>query len=217
MFTREIICMFVLLAFSFSSLVIYAEENGVVKLPGPKTSGGRPLMEVLKDRKTIRSFSQKELPLQELSNLLWAAFGVNRPGEGKRTAPSAMNKQEIDIYVAKKDGLYLYDANKNVLQKIHGDDIRVYTGSQDFVGVAPINLLFVADYSKFGNIPKENKDFFSAADAGFIAQNVYLYCASEGLATVVRALIDREKLGKLMKLKENQKIILAQTVGYPVD
>jgi SagB-type dehydrogenase family enzyme len=174
-------------------------------------------MEVLKDRKTIRSFSQKELPLQELSNLLWAAFGVNRPGEGKRTAPSAMNKQEIDIYVAKKDGLYLYDANKNVLQKIHGDDIRAATGGQDYVGAAPVNLLFVADYSKFGDIPKENKDLFSAADVGFIAQNVYLYCASEGLGAVVRALIDREKLGELMKLKENQKIILAQTVGYPVD
>jgi len=198
-----------------SPLVSCAEQGEEIKLPSPKMEGGRPLMEVLKDRKTVRSFSSKELPLQELSNLLWAAFGVNRPGEGKRTAPSAMNKQEIDIYVAKKDGLYLYDASKNGLIKILDEDIRGATGGQDFVKDAPINLIYVADYSRMGDAPQESKDFYSATDTGFISQNVYLYCASEGLGTVVRGWVDREKLHKVMKLEENQKIILAQTVGYP--
>jgi len=126
-----------------------------------------------------------------------------------------VNWQEIDIYVARKDGLYLYDANKNVLNKILDEDIRGATGGQDFVKDAPINLVFVADYSRMGDSPKESKDFYSATDTGFISQNVYLYCTSEGLRTVVRGWVDREKLGKVMKLKENQKIILAQTVGYP--
>jgi SagB-type dehydrogenase family enzyme len=196
-------------------LVIYAEETKIIKLPEPRTKGGRPLMEILKDRRSIRSFSNKELSLQELSNLLWAAFGVNRPEEGKRTAPSAMNKQEIDIYVAKKDGLYLYEANKNVLIKILDEDIRAATGGQDFVKDAPVNLIYVADYSRMGDISKESKDLYSAANTGFISQNVYLYCASEGLGTVVRGWADRDNLSKVMKLTENQKIILAQTVGYP--
>jgi SagB-type dehydrogenase family enzyme len=214
----KIVMQYAFIIFFFVSLVmpsvIYAEEAKVIKLPEPKTKGGRPLMEVLKNRKTIRSFSNKELPLQELSNLLWAAFGINRPEEGKRTAPSAMNKQEIDIYVAKKDGLYLYDANKNVLLKILDEDIREATGGQDFVSIAPVNLIYIADYSKMGDVPEENKDFFSAADTGFISENVYLYCASEGLGTVVRGWMEKEKLHKKMKLKEYQKIILAQTVGY---
>ena len=186
-----------------------------IKLPSPRTEGGRPLMEVLKERKTTRFFSSKELSNQELSNLLWAAFGVNRTPEGKRTAPSSMNMQEIDIYVAKKDGLYLYDATKNVLYKILNDDIRAATGRQDFVTEAPMNLVFVTDYSRMGSLKQETKDFYSATDTGFIAQNVYLYCASEGLGTVVRSSFDREKLHKVMKLKRSQKAILAQTVGYP--
>jgi SagB-type dehydrogenase family enzyme len=198
-------------------LVIYAEEAKTIKLPEPKTKGGRPLMEALKDRRSIRSFSNKELSMQELSNLLWAAFGVNRPEEGKRTAPSAMNKQEIDIYVTKKDGLYLYDAKNNILKKILDEDIRAATGGQAFVKDAPVNLVYVADYSKMGETSQESKDLFSAADTGFISQNVYLYCASEGLGTVVRAWMEKEKLHKKMKLKENQKIILAQTVGYSAD
>ncbi|MEJ2568451.1 MAG: SagB/ThcOx family dehydrogenase, partial [candidate division WOR-3 bacterium] len=154
---------------------------------------------------------------QELSDLLWAAFGINRPEEGKRTAPSAMNKQEIDRYVAKKDGLYRYDAEKNSLVQILDEDIRAATGEQDFVKDAPVNLVYVADYSKMGSLSQENKNLYSAADTGFISQNVYLYCASESLSTVVRGSIDRKKLRKVMKLKENQKIILAQTVGYPSD
>jgi SagB-type dehydrogenase family enzyme len=205
----------VLLSVFVVPLLSCAKDDEEIKLPSPQMQGGRPLMEVLKDRKTSRSFSSKELSVQELSNLLWATFGVNRPEEGKRTAPSAMNKQETDIYVAKKDGLYLYDPNNNYLIKILGEDIREATGGQDFVKDAPVNIVYVADYLKMGDSSKENKDFYSAANTGFISQNAYLYCASEGLATVVRGWIDREKLHEVMKLKESQKIILAQTVGYP--
>ena len=214
-YTRIVVLLIVLISPLLSCAEQGGEIVGEIKLPAPRTKGGRPLMEVLKDRKTMRSFSSEELSNQELSNLLWAAFGVNRPGERKRTAPSAMNKQEIDIYVAKKDGLYLYDANKNVLYKILGEDIRAATGKKDFVTDAPINLVFVTDYSRMGGLQQETKDFYSATDTGFISQNVYLYCASEGLGTVVRGSLNREKLHKVMKLKRNQKVILAQTVGYP--
>lgn len=194
---------------------IYTKELKPIQLLPPQMKGGRPLMEVLKDRKSQRNFSSKEVPPQMISNLLWAAFGVNRPNSGKRTAPSAVNWQEIDIYIATTYGLYLYDAFNNMLIPILQDDIRDLTGNNSFVKNAPINLVYVADYSKMGRVSKERKDFYSATDAGFISQNVYLYCASEGLATVVRGAINRDDLSKVMKLGDDQKIILAQTVGYP--
>lgn len=186
----------------------------LIRLLQPQTDGGRPLMQVLKDRKSSRAFSSEKLPLQVLSNMLWAAWGVNRP-DGKRTAPSARNWQEIDVYVALADGLYLYDAKANILKPILAEDIRAATGGQSFVKDAPVNLIFVSDFSKMGNAPADQKDFYSATDTGFISQNVYLYCASEGLATVVRGYVDRPALAKVMKLRPDQKVILAQTVGYP--
>ncbi len=126
-----------------------------------------------------------------------------------------MNRQEIDIYVATADGLYLYDAKGHVLNPILSEDIRAMTGRQDYVKDAAINLIYVADYAKMGTSTKEDKDLYSAADTGFISENVYLYCASEGLATVVRGSIDRQALAKAMKLRPDQKVILAQSVGYP--
>jgi SagB-type dehydrogenase family enzyme len=171
-------------------------------------------MQVLKDRHSTREFSTQKLPPQVLSNLLWAAFGVNRP-DGKRTAPSAMNWQEIDIYVATQDGLYLYDAKANALNPILAQDVRAATGQQPFVKEAAVNLVYVADLAKAGRVGGEMQTLFTAADTGFIAQNVYLFCASEGLAAVVRGSVDREALAKLIKLRPDQKIILAQTVGYP--
>jgi SagB-type dehydrogenase family enzyme len=209
--------MVLLLIASILPFGVLAEGTIEIKLPTPKMEGGKPLMEVLKERKTSRSFSDRELSLQELSNLLWAAFGVNRTETSKRTAPSAMNRQDIDIYVAKKDGLFRYDALKNTLVEILAGDIRGATGVQDFVKDAPVNLVYVSDFQKWGDAPKESRDFYSAANAGFIAQNVYLYCASEGLATVIRGMVDRDKLHGIMKLNENQKIILSQTVGYPAE
>jgi SagB-type dehydrogenase family enzyme len=196
-------------------VLAFTQELKPIELPKPQMDGGKPLMQALKERKTSREFSSEKLPLQTLSNMLWAANGINRQDSKKRTAPSAMNCQEIDIYVATADGLYLYDANSNTLQPILSEDIRSATGRQPFVKDAPVNLVFVADYSKMSRASDEDKAFYSATDTGFISQNVYLYCASEGLATVVRGMVDKQALPKLMKLRDNQKIILAQTVGYP--
>ena len=193
----------------------FAEELKPIQLPKPQVDGGRPLMQVLKDRGSSRSFSSEKLPLQVLSNLLWAASGMNRPDSGKRTAPSAVNWQELDIYVATAEGLYLYDAKSHRLNPILSEDIRALTGRQPFVREAPVNLVYVADFSRMGRGTNEEKEFYSAADTGFIAQNVYLFCSSEELATVVRASIDRPALAKVMKLRPDQKITLAQSVGYP--
>ncbi len=204
-----------LIGFLFANVCLYSQVNDTIILPTPKMSGGMPLMEALKNRKTNRDFIYKELSRQQLSDLLWAADGVNRPENGKRTAPSAVNVQEIDVYVALKEGLYLYDATNNVLIKILNEDVRAFTGYQDFVKNASVNLVYVADYSKMKDFSDEEKNFYSSADAGFISQNVYLYCASEGLATVVLGYIDREKMKNLMKLKESQKIILSQSIGFP--
>ena len=170
-------------------------------------------MQVLKERMTIRTFSEKKLSMQTLSNLLWAAFGINRP-DGRRTAPSARNWQEIDIYVAAPDGLFLWDSHKNLLNPILTKDMRALTGTQPYVKEAAIDLVYVADYSKVSGEGMD-QNVLVGADTGFIGQNVYLYCASEGLATVIRAGIDRDALAKELKLKPDQRIILAQSVGYP--
>jgi len=192
-----------------------SQQFELTQLPKPQTDGGRALMQVLKDRKSSRAFSTEKLPLQVLSNMLWAAWGINRPESGKHTAPSARNRQEIDVYVALAEGLYLYDAKAHTLVPVLAKDIRAMTGGQPFVKDAPVNLIYVSDFSKMGTTPADQKDFYSATDTGFISQNVYLYCASEGLATVVRGYVDRGALAKAMKLRPNQKVILAQSVGYP--
>ena len=176
---------------------------------------GRPLVHVLKERKSSRAFSPRNLPKRVLSNLLWAANGINRPASGGRTAPSAMNQQEIDIYVATAEGLYLFDAKGRQLRPVLKQDIRALTGGQAYVKDAPVNLIFVADFKRMSRTPAQDRDFYAAADTGFISQNIYLYCASEGLATVVRGGIDRAALADAMKLGPEQKIILAQSVGYP--
>jgi len=191
------------------------QELKAVQLFEPQMNAGRPLMQVLKDRSSSRVFSTEKLPTQVLSNMLWAADGINRPNSGKRTAPSAMNWQEIDIYVATVDGLYLYDTEAHALKPILTEDIRALTGRQPFVKDVPVNLVYVADFSRMGAAKVDDKVFYSAAATGFISQNVYLYCASEGLATVVRGLVDRPALAKVMRLRPDQRVILAQSVGYP--
>ena len=193
----------------------FGEELKPIPLLKPQLDIGKPLMKVLSERSSSRSFSTERLPVQVLSNLLWASFGVNRHGEGKRTAPSARNWQEIDVYVAMAEGLYLYDAKNHVLNPIILKDLRALTGKQDFVKDAPVNLIYVADFAKMGNASEEDKKLYSAADTGFISQNVYLFCSSEGLATVVRGSVDREALAKAMKLRADQNIILVQTIGKP--
>jgi nitroreductase len=184
-----------------------------IQLPNPQKEGGKSLMTALNDRMTARAFSGEKLPAQTLSNLLWAAFGINRP-DGRRTAPSAKNWQEMDIYVATPDGLFLWDATKNLLNPILDKDVRGLTGNQPFVKDASVNLVYVADYSKVTGDRTDN-DILVAADAGFIGENVYLYCASEGLATVFRANVDKDTLAKEMKLKPEQRVMFAQSVGYP--
>jgi len=186
-----------------------------IKLLPPQTESGKPLMQALKLRQSGRSFDSKPLPPQVLSDLLWAANGVNRPESGKRTAPSAVNWQEIDIYVALPEALYLYDAKTHSLLPVVAKDLRGATGNQGFVKDAPVNLVFVADFARISTSSEEDKKFYSATDTGYISQNVYLYCASQGLSTVVRGSVDREQLAGAMKLRPDQRIILAQTVGYP--
>jgi len=201
-------------AFFLFSACAFGQDLKPIPLPKPQTDIGRPLMQVLKDRHSSREFSPEKLPPQVMSNLLWAAFGVNRQDSEKRTAPSAMNWQEMDVYVATAEGLFVYDAKANQLRPVLTEDVRGQTGTQPFVKGAPVNLVYVADLVKTG-ANSTDRDIYVAADAGFIAQNVYLFCASEGLATVVRGSVNRAALAKTMRLRPEQKIILAQTVGYP--
>ena len=205
----------------FATANVLAEEDAwteatpveIIKLSEVQTDGGKPLMQALKERKTSRAYSEKEVSDQILSELLWAAFGINRPDSGKRTAPTAMNMQEIDIYVAMKKGLYFYEPKQHILKLVLNKDIRKITGKQDFVADAPVNLIFVADYSRMDSVG-DMKEFYSAIDTGYISQNVYLYCASKGLATVARGWVDKEELNKTMDLGSEKKIMLTQTVGY---
>jgi SagB-type dehydrogenase family enzyme len=215
MFKKSFLTSTVVLITTFFITISWAAELLPVKLPPPNLNGGKSLMQSLQARKSSRDFSAKKLPVEVLSNLLWAACGINRLESGRRTAPSAVNWQEIDVYVAMAEGLYLYDAKEHVLKPVIKQDIRELTGKQPFVKEAPVNLIYVADYSRMGGGSAEERNSYSAADTAFISQNVYLYCASEGLATVVRGSIDRDVLAKAMQLRDNQRIILSQTVGYP--
>jgi len=208
--------MLLILVVLTTALFCQAQEKKQIMLPSPNTEGGKPFMETLKDRHTTRAFTKEKLSDQQLSNLLWAAFGINRQESGKRTAPSAMNNQETDIYVCLSNGVFLYDAKKNCLNLVTEEDYRKYMGRQDFVADAPVILLYVSDYSKMGDkIPSEKKDFYSAVDVGYISQNVYLYCASENLGTVVLGSVDGQKVKEILKLKDDQKVLLSQCVGYP--
>jgi SagB-type dehydrogenase family enzyme len=195
--------------------LVHGQEHKTVALLEPQTEGGMSLMQALKERKSSREYSGKELPLQVLSNLLWAAAGINRPDTGGRTAPTAKNMQELDIYAAMADGLYLYEPKDHVLTLVLPQDIREVTGLQSFVKDAPVNLIFVADNAKMEGVTGEDKNFYAATDTGYISQNVYLYCASAGLSTVARGYMNKLTLKKAMKLRPSQTIILAQTVGYP--
>jgi len=177
-----------------------------ITLPTPVKTGGMPLMEALNKRCSTREFSATDIDKQTLSNLLWAAWGFNR--ENKRTAPSSRNLQELELYIVKKSGVYIYDARKNILRQISNLDIRPSTGKQSFVSTAPVNIVFVADTTQ--GTPVEH----SYANCGYISQNIYLFCASEGLTTVVRAYFDKAELKRALYLKDSQKPILTQTIGY---
>jgi hypothetical protein len=206
-----------LILFSMFFLALSGQESKNITLPTPDKTGGMPLMQALNERKTQRDFdSEKELSDQQLSDLLWAASGINRPESGKRTAPTAMDDQEIEIYVNLKGGSYLYDYKNHTLTFITGGDNRKDMGRQGFVGDAAVVLVFVVDYSKMSvALGKDLKDFYSATDVGYISQNVYLFAASERLASVVLGWIDRDKIIKTLNLTKDMKPLLSQCVGWP--
>ena len=184
-----------------------------LSLPKPRLENN-PLLELLQRRRSSREFADRPVDTQLLADLLWAAVGVSNR-DGYRTAPSARNWREIDIFVALAQGLYRYNPHTESLELVSREDVRASTGLQDFVATAPLNLVYVADREKMGGASSQEQDLYSAADAGVITQNVYLFCTSAGLATVVRGLIDRPVLAKRMKLRPMQRVILAQTIGYP--
>lgn len=186
-----------------------------IKLNPPEMDKGRPLMQILKERKSERAYADKPLSLQEVSNLLWAADGITRT-DGRRTAPSARNMQEFDIYIIMKNGIYIYAPKSNELIPVAEGDYRKYAGLDAYVAAAPVNLIYVADLAKMKGAADENaKILLASLDVGFIAENVALFCTSEGFASVPRLSIDHNALSKLLKLRPEQKIILGTTVGYP--
>jgi len=189
-----------------------------IELPEPQKNGGMPLMEALSKRSSSRDFSSKELSKQQLSNLCWAAWGYNRQEAKKRTAPSSMNKQEIELYVVLENGAYFYNVENHHLEMIKEGDLRSYCGKQDFVAKAPVNFIYAANMKKAGVEKPENITdehiATSHANTGFIAQNTYLACASEGLVCVVRAWIDKDALEKALGLSPLHKVILGHTIGY---
>lgn len=193
-----------------------AWESRDVKLPPAQTTGGLPLMQALQRRQSQRQFAPDPLPPQLLANLLWAAFGINRPASGGRTAPSAHDQQEFDIYAVTQGGTYLYDAKTHHLRHLEGRDLRALTGWQPHARQAPLTLVFVADDQRMSTgDDAATRSFYRATDAGYISQNVYLFCASEGLATVAFAAIDRAPLARALQLRPTQHIVLAQSVGFP--
>ena len=190
----------------------FAQE--VRMLPAPRKEAGKPLMQALQLRRSIREFSPRPLPPQLLSDLLWAAYGINRPS-GDRTAPYWRHIMVIDVYAAMADGVWLYDPKQHALHPHLGTDIRAQTGLQDFVATAPLNLVYVAHGERMKDISPEERRLYGSVDAAFAGQNVYLFCASEGLATVFRGGIDHQKLNQAMRLENEEFVTFAQTVGYP--
>ncbi len=205
---------YVLISFMLSlCTAVLSQMPDTIKLPPPVRQGGMPLMQALNERHSSRDYTDKQLSDQQLSDLLWAAFGINR-ADGRRTAPSARNKQEIDIYVATAHGAFLYDAGKHSLLLITPDDIRGKTGTQPWVRVAAVNLIYVCNKARTASADETGALINAAFSAGAIAQNVYLYCTSEGLGSVVRGSFDKNILNPLLRLDEKQVIIMTQTVGY---
>lgn len=195
-------------------------EN-TIKLPEPQKDLEFPLMKALEKRRTIRKWSNIIVSEQEISNLLWAACGITKNKYGnvksKRTAPSACNSQEIRVYIIIKQGVFLYNEESHELIEIIAMDIREHIGTQKMMKTAPMGLVFVADLSRMISPfvkSKEAQRFCAWVDTGYISQNVYLYCAASNLGTAVLSLVDREKLHKLMKLKDHEKIVLTQAIGH---
>lgn len=202
-----------------TAIVSNKNAREVITLEPPGLDGGPPLMQALRNRKSVHSFSPTEVSDRQVSDLLWAANGINRHisfkgKEGMRTAPSAKNHQEIEIYVFLVSGIYLYDAVGHRLLLVQAGDHRKDCGMQVFFADVPLALCLVANFSKMGKYDEKKRAFYSGIDAGYVSQNIYLYCASEGLATTACGLIDRKGLYRLLKL-DDAKAIISHPVGWP--
>lgn len=196
--------------------VVACAADKVVQLPEPNLNRTTTtVMKALTDRHSTREYADRSLSMQDLSDLLWAANGINRKDSGKRTAPSAMNKQDVDVYVILPEGTYLYDATQNQLTLVAEGDYRsAAAAKQDFVKTAPVVLLLVCDVSRSGDISKVRHQLTSAMDAGIVSQNISIFCASAGLATVPRGWMDTAQLKQALKLTDGQMPALNHPVGY---
>lgn len=199
-------------------ILVFTISNGfaqtIIKLSEPNKLGGKPLMQALNERCSDRDFIEKDLSNQQLSELLWAAYGINRADLNKHTAPTSRNIQDMDIYLTTNQGVYQYLPKEHALKKLMDGDYRSVAGKQDFVKIAAVNLIYVSDFSRAGDASDEIKTMTAATHCGFIGQNVYLYCASEGLISVFRAYIDQDKITETLNLDKNQHVIYCQSVGY---
>lgn len=207
----------VLAALAVYGVLAAAEEEATVSLSLPRTDGGLPLFQAIKERKSTKEFSDRSLNDEVLSNLLWAAYGVNRPDSGMRTAPSAKNKQEIGIYVVTAKGAYRYDAAGNRLERVAEGDLRKTTGTPESAGGPPVELVYVADLKQSAGNTEEEKRQYASVTTGCIIQNVYLFCASEKLATVTRVVSHQDALVKALGLTKDQWPVMAQSVGFPLN
>ena len=205
--TRRFICsLFIICMLAMTSQA----QN--ISLPKPQKEGGKSITYCLQNRKSTKEFSSKAISEQQISNILWAAYGFNRPD--KRTVPSAMNCQEFTLYIFLPSGIYRWNDKTNELIQLSKGDHRKDAGKQDYVATAAMNIVYVADYSKMGSIDPNNVSNMAYADCGFIAQNVYLYCGSEGLGSVIRGYVDKDLLAKTLNLKAKEHVILSQSIGF---
>lgn len=197
------------------SMLFAVEGQAQIELPQPEVEALAPLGMTLQRRQSVRTFSEDEIPMEQLSTILWAAYGINRPEEQRRTVPSARNVQELNIYLFNKDGVYLYNAEKNILEPIANGDYRSSISRQPHFKQAPYAIVIAVDYNRMKDFDDEGRNFFSAVDAGYVSQDIYLACASFDLGTVACGAIERDKLNELLKLN-NGKALLAHPIGIAI-
>ena len=200
--------------FLFFAFGVQAQDLTVIKLNTPEKNRGASVMKALDNRQSVREYAPESLKPQDLSDLLWAANGINRP-DGKRTAPSARNLQEVEMYVVLPEGVYIYDHMAHALNPVNAGDYRAaVAGPQEFAKNAPLAIVLVADMNKYGNL-EENSKLMAAVDVGIVSQNINIACAALGLATVPRGTMDKETLKTALKLTDMHLLLLNNPVGYP--
>jgi Nitroreductase len=206
--------LFMVLVVCMSCLAAYAQQLQEIKLNDPDKGRGTAVIKALSDRVSVREFNEKALDIQDLSDLLWAANGINRP-DGRRTAPTASNKQEIDVYAILPEGAYLYDAEAHSLKPIEKGDFRaLVAGPQEFAQSAPISLVIVANLEKLGDATLEQTRLIAAVDVGIVCQNINIFCSAVGFANVPRATMNKAELQKVLKLSETQIPLMNNPLGY---